>query len=562
VPRFANVEGSTIVDPRFLPRNWEMRLDDSGTPYFISHEFQGSTYVDPRGLPPGWRLIVEQVEQDGLGRACFASDDGGFTTFIDPRGLPDKWELRSFESLVYYLDHANKETTWQDPRADAGPSALQKWLSRDLVEFIHEAMHQFELSRADSERAAAGKLPMALCAAATRGEKGPVLAYLESGGDVNATDASTLGSMLTCAAAGGRIEIVQLLLTMRAQVNLQDRWGCTALATACCRMELQPCRASFFDPDADQTRGVDDETRQRCAVVDMLLEGRADVNLADQLGMTPLIVASIAGEVEIARLLLEAPNVRRGIRDASGQTAFEHASAWNREEVKRLLEASDPVSILVRSTSAQAAAAGDSVEEDERARGGKKSGKKRRGSADIDLAEMVGSLAIAEGVGPSAPPPPRKSAREADAALACAQLEASVQQPQATSVMPSLLCPITMELLLDPVFTCDGHTFERAAIERWLETKNTSPLTGEPLESKRLVPNQMIRSMVREIVETQPHLPECIVFLQRQLEGRVLRAEDTLRRDDSAVERLQRATAEPLPTAPDDFELVHRPDAA
>ena len=100
VPRFANVEGSTIVDPRFLPRNWEMRLDDSGTPYFISHEFQGSTYVDPRGLPPGWRLMIEQVEQVVEGRACFASDDGGFTTFIDPRGLPDNWELRSFESLV------------------------------------------------------------------------------------------------------------------------------------------------------------------------------------------------------------------------------------------------------------------------------------------------------------------------------------------------------------------------------------------------------------------------------------------------------------------------------
>ena len=46
------------------------------------------------------------------------------------------------------------------------------------------------------------------------------------------------------------------------------------------------------------------------------------------------------------------------------------------------------------------------------------------------------------------------------------------------SGLSHLICPITMDLLLDPVFTCDGHTFERLAIERWFETHRTSPLTG------------------------------------------------------------------------------------
>ena len=96
-PSFVHQQGTTSMDPRFMPANWEMRLDDACTPYFHSHEFQLSTYVDPRGLPPGWRLCVASEAES---RACFVSDDGHFTTCVDPRGLPDHWELRSFESMV------------------------------------------------------------------------------------------------------------------------------------------------------------------------------------------------------------------------------------------------------------------------------------------------------------------------------------------------------------------------------------------------------------------------------------------------------------------------------
>ena len=43
-------------------------------------------------------------------------------------------------------------------------------------------------------------------------------------------------------------------------------------------------------------------------------------------------------------------------------------------------------------------------------------------------------------------------------------------------------CPITQELMFDPVSTADGHTYERAAIKRWLSKgKRTSPLTGAVL---------------------------------------------------------------------------------
>ena len=44
----------------------------------------------------------------------------------------------------------------------------------------------------------------------------------------------------------------------------------------------------------------------------------------------------------------------------------------------------------------------------------------------------------------------------------------------------------------------DGFTYERSAIELWLETHNTSPATGLELQSKQLNPNHSIRSLIRE----------------------------------------------------------------
>ena len=58
------------------------------------------------------------------------------------------------------------------------------------------------------------------------------------------------------------------------------------------------------------------------------------------------------------------------------------------------------------------------------------------------------------------------------------------------------LCPITTEIMTDPVTTLDGFTYERAAITEWLRTKNTSPKTGATLESKMLIPNHLVRSIL------------------------------------------------------------------
>ena len=64
-------------------------------------------------------------------------------------------------------------------------------------------------------------------------------------------------------------------------------------------------------------------------------------------------------------------------------------------------------------------------------------------------------------------------------------------------LLKECVCPITAEIMTDPVCTSDGFTYERAAITEWLRTKDTSPLTGATLESKTLVPNLSLRSIIR-----------------------------------------------------------------
>ena len=41
-------------------------------------------------------------------------------------------------------------------------------------------------------------------------------------------------------------------------------------------------------------------------------------------------------------------------------------------------------------------------------------------------------------------------------------------------------------------FACAGYTYERADVEEWLASHNTSPLTGLPLSTHELVPNEQL----------------------------------------------------------------------
>ena len=62
----------------------------------------------------------------------------------------------------------------------------------------------------------------------------------------------------------------------------------------------------------------------------------------------------------------------------------------------------------------------------------------------------------------------------------------------------SFLCPITCDLMMDPVIACDGHSYERSAIEKWLSKSRKSPMTGLNLESTVLIPNLGLKGDISE----------------------------------------------------------------
>ena len=59
-----------------------------------------------------------------------------------------------------------------------------------------------------------------------------------------------------------------------------------------------------------------------------------------------------------------------------------------------------------------------------------------------------------------------------------------------------------MYCLLHP-FGVRTQTYERSAIEQWLLTHDSSPLTGEALGHKTLTPNVIVRGLLRKLTEKQ-----------------------------------------------------------
>ena len=65
----------------------------------------------------------------------------------------------------------------------------------------------------------------------------------------------------------------------------------------------------------------------------------------------------------------------------------------------------------------------------------------------------------------------------------------------------SFTCPITHEIMWEPVVASDGHTYERAAIERWLAQfpagKALSPMTQLPME-RNVIENKILVDLIRQ----------------------------------------------------------------
>lgn len=60
-------------------------------------------------------------------------------------------------------------------------------------------------------------------------------------------------------------------------------------------------------------------------------------------------------------------------------------------------------------------------------------------------------------------------------------------------------CPISLDLMTDPVIIATGQTYERSCIQKWLDSgKRTCPKTASSLPHLNLTPNHVLRSVIAE----------------------------------------------------------------
>jgi hypothetical protein len=58
------------------------------------------------------------------------------------------------------------------------------------------------------------------------------------------------------------------------------------------------------------------------------------------------------------------------------------------------------------------------------------------------------------------------------------------------------LCPITNEIMENPVIDQEGNTYDESAIRKWLSHQGISPITRNPMSVDDLVPNRALKQAI------------------------------------------------------------------
>jgi tetratricopeptide (TPR) repeat protein len=98
----------------------------------------------------------------------------------------------------------------------------------------------------------------------------------------------------------------------------------------------------------------------------------------------------------------------------------------------------------------------------------------------------------------------------------------------------ALLCPITQDILEDPVIDTCGHTFTRAAIQKHLQTKSTCPISRKTITTKDLTVNRIVQDQIEKLKNQDPvlTLSKCkkenskLADLQLQVAASCMEAQD------------------------------------
>ena len=73
-------------------------------------------------------------------------------------------------------------------------------------------------------------------------------------------------------------------------------------------------------------------------------------------------------------------------------------------------------------------------------------------------------------------------------------------KPLLVDIPDEFNCPITLEIMDDPVLCDDGYTYERSAIQSI--TNSLSPMTRQPIDKTRLIPNRALKDAINRFISS------------------------------------------------------------
>ncbi|KAK1667491.1 hypothetical protein QYE76_055650 [Lolium multiflorum] len=213
-------------------------------------------------------------------------------------------------------------------------------------------------------------------------------------------------------------------------------------------------------------------------------------DLATLLDLLPVVELGLADDVADL-LALASRQCRRssGGAEAAGPPALKAGVLALIDEIEReIVPGRDRLEGVLEEVGVNdPASCGDEIEALEREIGDRAS--ERWTPAMIAL---VGLLRYAKCVLFSATPRPSSSSdSKPDSDSTDADLEESPAPPM------DLRCPISLDLMRDPVVAASGQTYDRESIDRWFNSgKSTCPKTGQVLASLDLVPNKSLKNLI------------------------------------------------------------------